>query len=196
MSLQTHELTCGAAALATVLSTLGRATTEGEVLAAVLSDTSVRDSTARSLTARDLERAARGFGFRAVTLEALPGPAASRTLEALRPAICRIRLYEDFLHFVVVRDFSEGWVLIDDPAYGRVRVPIETFGRVWENGDRALVAVSGEPFLAWKDDSGVISVKRSDRETIAAVEGASAASLYRSGLDAVARVERARGVAR
>lgn len=190
-TLQSHEFTCGAAALATVLSSLGEPITEQDVLVKIFGETMpVRinekgEAEVPPLTAADLQRGARNAGFKVVSLQAADGGEALDALEKLRPIICRIFLYEDFLHFVVVRGVENGWVSLSDPAYGNVRVTIPQFDKVWKAGDRILLAVSKEPFLAWKTDSGQVFIKRDESETVPVVEGVSPVSLYSSSLRSI-----------
>jgi predicted double-glycine peptidase len=188
MSRQMHEFTCGAAAIATVMTALGVEATESEVLSVILADTSryrVNASGALEippLSAADLEAVARSRGFKAVTVKALTGPEALSALERLRPALCRVQLYKEFLHFVVIRGVEDGWVYVSDPAYGHIRVPLSQFGRVWEEGDRVLLAVSRRPFLAWRGEGDAVYLKRDDAESVPVTTGISPAALYTSSL--------------
>ncbi len=191
MATQTQEFTCGAAALATTLSALGRPTREREILDRLLADSAyVRDHGADSvelppLSAADLQRIARSLGFKAVTLRAAADSEALKSLEKLKPVICRILLYEEYLHFVVVRDVADGWLFISDPAYGNVRLPIEQFGRAWEAGDRMILAVSGRPFPAWKSETGQVYITRDPEERVVLPEETVPLSLYQSSLRSI-----------
>jgi hypothetical protein len=186
MALQSHEFTCGAAALATTLTMLGRPTREEEVLAAVLADTDFARLTESGmieippLSAAHLQRVARKFGYRSVTLQAASGDEALAALGELKPVICRLLIYEDYLHFVVVSAIENGWVLIADPAYGHARLPVARFREVWEKGDRVLLAVSALPFPAWRNDEGQVFVRRDASETIAVAGEAAPLSLFHS----------------
>lgn len=194
--IQSHEYTCGAAALATVLTSLGKPMTEKEVLDSIFSDTiPVRmneqgEAEIPPLTAADLQKGARKAGFKVVSLQAADGREALEVLAKLRPIICRIYLYEEFLHFVVVRGIDNGWVSLSDPAYGNVRVPVSQFDKVWKSGDRVLLAVSKEPFLAWQSDSGQVFVKRSESETVPVVEAISPVSLYSTSIRSIMETNR------
>jgi uncharacterized protein len=188
MSRQMHEFTCGAAALATAMTMLGETTSESEVLQVILSDTSrFRINAAGQmeippLSAADLEAVARSRGFKAVTVKASTGSEALNALERLRPALCRIQLYEEFLHFVVIRGVEDGWVYVSDPAYGHIRVPLSQFGKVWDEGDRVLLAISRKPFLAWRGDSQQVYLKRDDAENVPVTTGISPVALYTSSM--------------
>lgn len=186
MSIQSRDFSCGAAALATTLTLLGRPTTEADILNEMLADTLLQrtnDSGVAEispLSAAALQRIARNAGFKAITLQAGEGDSALASLIKLKPVICRICLYEDYLHFVVVRDIDNGWLYISDPAYGDVRVPVERFQKVWEGGDRILLAISRRPFPAWRSEAGQVYVKRDDSETVPRVESTAPLPLYNS----------------
>lgn len=188
MSRQMHEFTCGAAALATTMTALGVDATESEVLSVILSDTTRYRVNAAGLleipplSAADLEAVARARGFKAITVKAMTGPEALNALERLQPALCRVELYEEFLHFVVIRGVEDGWVYVSDPAYGNIRVPLSQFGKVWEKGDRVLLAISRKPFLAWRGDSDQVYLKRDDSESVAVMSGISPVALYTSSM--------------
>ncbi len=191
MSRQAHEFTCGAAALATLLTALGKPTSESEVLQVIFSDTTRYHVNAAGqmeihpLSAADLEKVARQEGFRAVTMQAATAGDALAALSKLQPIICRVQLYKEFLHFVVIQGAENGWVYMSDPAYGHVRVPVSHFDRVWEEGDRVILAVSRKPFLAWKNDAGQLFLRRDESETVARIAEIAPISLYTSSLQSV-----------
>lgn len=184
MSRQTHEFTCGAASLATAITLLGENSSEIEMLSLIMTDTmpykinEEGETEILPLSAYDLENAAKSKGYKALTFKVHSESEALLSIQTLSPAICRIKLYEDFLHFVVVEGAEDGWILISDPAYGRIRIPISQFGKVWEEGDRIMLVVSKQPFLAWKNDNGQIYLKRNPDEKITKPDRISPQFLY------------------
>ena len=185
---QTHEFTCGAAALATVMTELGTPTSELEVLTPILEDSpSLRledksDSEEVEISAANLEKIARKAGFKAITLKINEDTFAVVALDRLSPAICRIKLFDEYLHFVVIEGIEDGWLLMSDPAYGRIRLPVSQFGKVWEEGDRVMLVISKMPFQAWKSDSGQVFFKRDSKEIITKENEIAPYSLYNTAL--------------
>ncbi len=110
--LQFQTTECGVAALAMVLAYHGRHVTNEELR-------QVTGVSRDCVNAADMARAARHYG--------LECKAYSREPDALddlpRPFLAHLR----FIHFVVVEGVTATDILINDPAAGRSRVPMEKF---------------------------------------------------------------------
>jgi len=128
---QQWDLSCGAAAIATLLTyQLGHPATEREVALAMLRRTSpnlVRMRLGFSLFDLKVYAATQGFGaagYRDMSLD---------DLDKAAPAIVPMRLHR-FRHFVVYRGRSAGRVLIADPSFGNRTLPERSFTRAWAGG--------------------------------------------------------------
>ena len=125
---QHWDLSCGAAALATLMTyQLGAPVTEREAALGMLQTTSpllVRSRLGFSLL--DLKRFAASRGFAAAGYAGL----SVDELVAMAPVIAPIRV-NGFGHFVVVRGERDGWLLIADPAFGNRTMSREAFAGVW-----------------------------------------------------------------
>jgi predicted double-glycine peptidase len=128
---QRWDISCGAAALATVLTfDLKDPVTEKLVAQAMLRKTDpIRVRVRGGFSLLDMKRFAesRGYsamGFRGLTLEQLVGMGAS---------IVPVEEYGS-PHFVVVRGMRDGRVDIADPAFGNRRMSVERFLEVWREG--------------------------------------------------------------
>lgn len=169
--LQAHEYSCGAAALATLMSYFGRTATEKEVLESIFGKELpvVRGPDGRpilrALNLEDLEKAARAADFKVVSVQVPASKDLAAALEALKPAIARMYLYEEFPHFVVLRDIQGDWVHVVDPAYGNVRMTTGQFLKAWEAGDGVLMAIGRRAFQAWKTrDDKPVYLRRDERD--------------------------------
>src|SRR4051812_44285909 len=125
---QQWDVSCGAAALATLLRYhLGEAVSEKAVAQAMLGKTDpLRVKNRRGFSLLDLKRYAEARGFRAdgYTGVSLDG------LAKLGPAIVPVVL-DRYPHFVVFRGRSGDRVLIADPAYGNRSVDVGVFENAW-----------------------------------------------------------------
>lgn len=185
--LQAHEYSCGAAALATLMSYFGRPATEKEVLDSIFGkdlpvvrgpDGQLR---LRALNLGDLEKAARAAGFKVVSVQVPAAKDLAAALEALKPAIARMYLYEEFPHFVVLRDIQGDWVHVVDPAYGNVRLTTRQFLKAWEAGDGVLMAIGRLPFQAWKTrDDKPVYLRRDEKDAPDIRAELDPSGLYRS----------------
>lgn len=126
---QQWDVSCGAAALATLLTYHhGDPVTEKAVAQALLGKTDpLRVKVRGGFSLLDLKRyaSARGFqadGYTGVTLA---------DLEKMGPAIVPVVL-DRYPHFVVFRARSGDRVLIADPAYGNRSVEVEVFEKAWQ----------------------------------------------------------------
>lgn len=191
--LQGHQYSCGAAALATLMAMMGKPQTEQEVLELIFSNnlpmTKKQDGTwsVRALNLADLELGARALGFKAVSARAPSGAKGVEVVRALKPAIVRLRLYGDMLHFVLIRDVEEGWVYLSDPGYGDFRIPWTQFYDAWDAGDRILVTISNHPFDLWRDGSRTY-LKRSTREPPPTLGDSWPTSVYRAAARAITQL--------
>ena len=129
--IQQWDTSCGAAALATVLTyTMQDPVSETAVAQAMLRKTdSLRVKVRGGFSLLDMKRflESRGYaaeGYRGLSLE---------ELLALRSPIVPIEEYSG-PHFVVVRGLRDGWIDIADPAFGNRRMTVEQFGEVWRQG--------------------------------------------------------------
>jgi len=126
---QQWDVSCGAAALATLLTYHhGEPVTEKAVAQALLRKTDpLRVKVRGGFSLLDLKRYAseRGFqadGYTGVTLA---------DLEKMGPAIVPV-VFHRYPHFVVFRARSGDRVLIADPAYGNRSVEVEVFEKAWQ----------------------------------------------------------------
>jgi hypothetical protein len=128
---QQWDLSCGAAAIATVLTyQLGDPVSEREVALAMLRHTSpalVRQRLGFSLL--DLKAYAATHGFAVAAYEGM----SLDDLDPLAPAITPIR-WRGFSHFVVYRGRQGGRVLIADPAFGNRTLSEAAFLAAWAHG--------------------------------------------------------------
>ena len=128
---QSGPYSCGAAALATILTyQFGQATSEGRVMAELSTRVSPAQlEAAKGYTLLDLEQVVRargleGVGYRGLDLSGL---------RRLGPAIVPLDLQSGH-HFVVFRGVSGDKVLLADPAAGTVTMAIGDFERLWHLG--------------------------------------------------------------
>ena len=127
--LQQWDLSCGAAALATILNyEHGERLTERSIAKAMLENTDselVQKHLGFSLL--DLKRFADGHGYEGEGY----GDMTLEDLVQFGPAILpvHINIYD---HFVVFRGLRGNRVLLADPAYGNRTMPIWEFEKVWQ----------------------------------------------------------------
>lgn len=193
--LQSHRYSCGAAALATLMTLLGEITFEPDVLKLIFGEklpleTDEQGETyLRALTLADLEKAARAKGFKVVSLKAHSGKEAIQTIQSLKPVIARLLLYGDTLHFCVVQEIQDFWVFISDPSYGNVKITLKQFYQAWDAGDRIILTISKYPFYAWVSTDGKKTyVKRNERDVIVFLDDITPVSLYQSVLQRISLV--------
>ncbi len=139
---QHWDLSCGAAAVATLLTyQLGHPVSEHDVAIAMLRRTSpllVRARLGFSLLDLKIYAATQGFGAAGY------GQMTLADLDAMAPAIVPIRLH-GFRHFVVYRGRRGDRVLIADPSFGNRTLPVEIFEKEWANGIGFVVFDPAEP---------------------------------------------------
>lgn len=151
---QGWDVSCGAAALSTVLTHhFGTPYSEATIAVSILANTDpnrVRERGGFSLL--DLRRFAEAVGY---TAEGY----ASMTLDDLAaagvPAILPVRI-RDLDHFVVFRGVVAGKVLIGDPAFGNLTLSVRRFERIWTNGIGFFVRPgANREAPAWRPDEAV-----------------------------------------
>ncbi|MBI3297937.1 MAG: hypothetical protein HYZ75_07230 [Elusimicrobia bacterium] len=170
--LQTHEYSCGAAALATLMGRFGKTATEAEVLDGIFGGKLPMEAgpqgrpRLRALSLADLEAGARGAGFKVVSTQVPDRKSFPEVLRALGPGIARMRLYGEIPHFVLLDELRDGWVKVADPGYGNFWLPAGKLFDAWDAGDRVFLTISKRPFYAWKEgDDKPVYLKRHDAET-------------------------------
>ena len=126
---QQWDVSCGAAALATLLTYhLGEAVAERAVAQAMLGKTDpLRVKHRGGFSLLDLKRYAEARGFKA---DGYSGMSLAELVK-LGPAIVPVVL-DRYPHFVVFRAQSGDRVLIADPAYGNRSVEVEVFEKAWQ----------------------------------------------------------------
>jgi hypothetical protein len=127
--MQRWDLSCGAAALATLLThDLADPVTERAVAEAMLRRTDplkVRVQGGFSLL--DLYEYAEARGYQPDAY----GQLSFQDLEALTPAVVPVR-FHGYDHFVVFRGTRRGRVVFADPAFGNRTMPVTEFDRAWK----------------------------------------------------------------
>jgi predicted double-glycine peptidase len=129
--LQQWDISCGAAALATVLThTFHDPVAERTVAQRMLGRTDPLRVRARGgFSLLDMKRFAEARGYRAVGYRGL----SLEELLATDSPIVPIEEHED-AHFVVVRGMRGGEVHLADPAFGNRRMPVARFMDAWKHG--------------------------------------------------------------
>jgi predicted double-glycine peptidase len=148
---QTWDLSCGAAALSTLLTYhLDDPVSEPEVVASVLKRTDpVKIRARQGFSLLDLKRFVVSRGHVAEGFGRLDLPHLVR----LAPAIVPTSL-GGYNHFVVFRGVRDGHVLLADPAFGNRTLPVDQFLSLWSRRI-AFVVKPGE-----EDEAGVPSALR------------------------------------
>lgn len=127
---QTKDYSCGAAALATMLTYyMGRETSEEEVLRGIVkqADQKEMDKIQKTgLSLLNLKVFVESIGFQAAGYRLPP-----KSLEKVgRPAIALIQ-YKGYTHFVVVKGASDEKVFIADPVLGNLERNLSEFSHMW-----------------------------------------------------------------
>jgi uncharacterized protein len=130
---QAEDYSCGAAALATLLTYYyGDVTPEREVLSllnAGLSQEELRVKTERGFSLLDLKRAAMAKGYQAAGFRLTPG----QLIQLSAPVIVFVEPSE-YKHFAVLRGVRDGFVYLADPARGNLRKRLDQFTDEWQQG--------------------------------------------------------------
>jgi uncharacterized protein len=139
---QQWDITCGAAAVATLLTyQLGDPVTERQAALGMLRQGDLRLVKARlGFSLLDLKRFAASRGFSATGF----GNLKFDELLAMAPAIVPIRV-SGLGHFVVIRGRSGDRMLIADPSFGNRTMTVDTFQRAWTSGVGFVVTRPNAP---------------------------------------------------
>lgn len=130
--LQQWDLSCGAAALATVLRyQFGEPVTERSVALGLINRTEYIANPdlvriRRGFSLLDLKRYVDRLGYQGLGL----GQLEFRDLEERAPVIVPVKL-RGYPHFVVFRGATRGTVLLADPAFGNVTISASKFMSAW-----------------------------------------------------------------
>jgi predicted double-glycine peptidase len=150
---QGWDISCGAAALSTVLTHHYSAPySEATIAVSILANTDPERVRARGgFSLLDLKRFAEAVGFSAegyadVTLDDL--------VESGLPVILPVRI-RDLDHFVVFRGFVAGRVLIGDPAFGNLTLSERRFEKIWTSGIGFFVEPADGARPEWRPDEAV-----------------------------------------
>lgn len=141
--LQNYDISCGAAALATILAYQhGDPVPEETIAKAMLEHTSVETVRARlGFSLLDLKRYVERRGY----LGDGYGELSLEDLVALGPSIVPVRL-QIWDHFVVFRGIQGDRVLLADPAFGNRTMSIQAFRKVWQKRIAfVVVRADGKP---------------------------------------------------
>jgi predicted double-glycine peptidase len=129
---QDYDISCGAAALATLLTYQhGDPVAEREVAEGLIRREEYLENPElvrirQGFSLLDLKRFVEGRGYRGRGL----GNVALDDLRDLAPAIVPVR-FKGYDHFVVFRGERDGRVLLADPAWGNRTMPVERFAAAW-----------------------------------------------------------------
>lgn len=154
--LQQFDLSCGAAALATVLRYQhGESVTERDVAIGMISREEYLENPEivrirQGFSLLDMNRYVEGLGYQGQAL----GSVTYEDLLNLAPAIVPLRLH-GYNHFVVFRGAVGGNVLLADPAYGNRTMSRERFVAAWVE-----YAETGRVAFAVKRPDGLIPPSR------------------------------------
>jgi uncharacterized protein len=126
--MQKWDLSCGSAALATLLTyDFHDPVNERAVATAMLHRTDpVRVRVRGGFSLLELQEYAEGRGYETAGY----GEMILEDLPAKLPAIVPLQLH-GYDHFVVVREVRDGEVIFADPAYGKRRLSVAAFERAW-----------------------------------------------------------------
>lgn len=137
---QKWDVSCGAAALATLLTYQHRhPVTEKAVAEGMLRGTDpLRVKYRGGFSLLDLKRYADSRGFKAEAYQ----EAEAEDLEELKPAIVPI-VFHGYPHFVIYRGRVGNSVLLADPAFGNRVVSTDEFLSTWQGGIAFVVKTHG-----------------------------------------------------
>ncbi|HYC48212.1 MAG TPA: C39 family peptidase [Burkholderiales bacterium] len=139
---QQWDISCGAAALATILRfQLGDPVTEKQVAQGMLRKTDpLRVKHRGGFSLLDMKRYAELRGFEADGYSGL----TVANVGKLTPLIVPVRT-DGYDHFVVLRGIAGGAAILADPAFGNRKVPLDEFARIWNGSIGFVVRARGEP---------------------------------------------------
>jgi predicted double-glycine peptidase len=129
VSRQERDISCGSAALATILKfQYGDAVTETELIKSILKHVAAKEVSRRGgFTLLDLKKVAVDLGYDVKGYKMNVEQLAKLDVPALVPVTIR-----GYKHFVVYRGMVEDRVIIADPSFGNTLVDGATFQRIWQ----------------------------------------------------------------
>ena len=129
---QQWDLSCGAAALSTILTHhFGAEYSELTIAISILANTDPEKvQAAGGFSLLDLKRFAEAVGYSA---KGYGGLTLTDLAESSVPVILPVRI-RGFDHFVVYRGRFAGRVLIGDPAFGNLTLSEKRFAKIWRSG--------------------------------------------------------------
>jgi predicted double-glycine peptidase len=138
---QTWDVSCGAAALSTLLTYhMDRPVSELTVATWILRGVDPQRVRARGgFSLLDLKRFAEALGYRA---EGYGSMTLQELIDVGAPAIVPVSIH-GLDHFVVMRGVLGGRVLLGDPAFGNITMPTQQFEKLWKGGIAFLVFDAG-----------------------------------------------------
>jgi predicted double-glycine peptidase len=157
---QQHDYSCGAAALATLLTYgLSDPVDEQALLAALLELMSAEDQGAvrrLGLSLLDLQQLAQGRGHQAQGFRM----AADQLAKLRRPVIVFIQP-RGYAHFAVLKGIRGDRAFLADPSLGNVRMPLYRFVAMWADADGRGIVFAVEPKDGkWPDQSLLATPER------------------------------------
>ena len=154
---QVKDYSCGAAALATLLSYgLNDPVTEEQILSDLFAQLSSTDATARQKTGfslLDMQLVAQRRGYKAQAFRL----AAQNLANLTGPVIVFIEP-QGYKHFAVLRGIRGDRVFLADPSRGNVRMPVYQFMQIWLGSEKTGIIFVVEPQTAAIGSSSVLNV--------------------------------------
>lgn len=149
---QQHDLSCGAAALATILRHFyGRPVDEKDVIEQVAAIGDAEKIAKSGFSMLELKRAAEEFGFAASGFRV---PDAERLRSLKVPAITLLNT-RGYAHFVVIKGVLGDRISIADPAFGHRLETLEDFSKGWGNVLLVLVSRSKQSVTPFDLDASL-----------------------------------------
>lgn len=139
---QKWDLSCGAAALSTLLTfDLNDPTSESEIVVWILHRTDpVKIQSRGGFSLLDLKRFA---SFRGYNATGFAGLSVQDLVDQRLPAIVPVRV-KGYDHFVLFRGIAWDRVFLADPAFGNLTMTVSRFEKIWKSG----IAFVVEPRLS------------------------------------------------
>ncbi len=170
MTRQSRDLSCGAAAVATLLEhAYGLDADEGDVIDSIFEITpeDQRQKIAdEGFSLLELKRYIETRGFAAGGFK-LESAAKLANLQVPVIALINVRGYN---HFVVIKRVHNGRVLIADPAFGNSRPTVEAFANGWDGIILAVAKENTPPDPEFMEDPTILA-RPGDLRTIAVALG-------------------------
>lgn len=144
---QSRDFSCGAAALATLLTYQWRdAVSENDVLTMLgrIIDGNELDARGRSgLTLLDLQRVAQARGYRAQGFRI-----ASNQLQKLTVPVIVFIDPDGYKHFAVLKGIAGGRAYLADPSHGNISYSLPRFLSMWSRDSDTGIIFAAEPLFA------------------------------------------------